>query len=106
MAAQAGASETCLRDPEGEGALRHEPTERGLHDHLCETTEERALWLLVALLAVGVAVAHADQRALAGDLEADEVACCRNRPPLLVQRLHFQNRHVLAVGVDLSPGQI
>src|ERR1035441_6077212 len=33
MAAQAGAGKAFLRDPEGAGALRHEPTERAEHHH-------------------------------------------------------------------------
>ena len=41
------------------------------------------LRLLVALLAVGIAVAHADERAFAGDLEADEIVrpWARGGPP-------------------------
>ena len=60
-----------------------------LHDDLRQAVEERALGLLVALLAVGIAVAHADERAVAGDLESDQVARrwhrrglpCRAPPP-------------------------
>src|SRR5579863_7628670 len=45
-------------------------TLRGLHDDLREAVEERALRFFVALLAIGIAVANADECAFTGNLES------------------------------------
>src|ERR1017187_3408918 len=72
-----------------------------LDDYLRQPVEQRSLRRLVAFLAIRVAVAHANQRARAGDFESYDIVGRRNRPPLLVQDFHLQDGKVLAVCVDL-----
>src|SRR5580698_8271196 len=51
----------------------------GLHDDLRESVEQRPARLLVTLMAIGITVADADKRALAGDFEVDHVLRRRQR---------------------------
>ncbi len=74
---------------------------RRLHDHLRQAAEERASRLLVAFLAVGVAVAHADQRDLARNLEIDEYIGRWHGATLAVDCRHGENDHILAVSINL-----
>ena len=60
------------------------------------------LRLLVALLAVGIAVADADERAFACDFEADQSCRGRHGPAFLVERFDLEDGNVFAVGVDLG----
>ena len=55
----------------------------GLHDDLRKAVEERTLRLLVALLAVGIAVAYADERARSGDFEAERLSAVGTGRPSL-----------------------
>ncbi len=73
-----------------------------LHDDLRKPIEERPLGSLVAFLAVGIAVAHADEGAGAGDGKTDELTCCGNRAAVLVESLDSDDGEVLAVGIDLG----
>ena len=60
-------------------------TLRGLHDDLREAVEERALRFLVALLAVGIAVANADEGAFTGNLESQKIGGCGNKAALFIK---------------------
>ncbi len=61
------------------------------------------LRLLVALVAVGIAVADADQRALAGDFEVDQVLRRRQRAARRVERVDGEHDNVGTIGVDRRP---
>ena len=70
-----------------------------LHNHLCETVEQRAIGFLVALLTIRIAVANANQGAFAGNFESEAIIRRWNSAPFFVECLNLQNCDILSVSV-------
>ena len=60
------------------------------------------LRILVAFLAIGIAVADADELAIARDVESDDVVGGGHETALFVEGLDGQDCNIFSVGVDLG----
>ena len=57
----------------------------------------------VRLLAVGIAIAHADQRPFSCDFEVDGIVCGWNCTSFVVESLHCQHGNIFSVCIDFAP---
>src|ERR1700758_4142107 len=80
----------------------HSRSLAGLHDHLRKTIEQAALRRLVGLLAVRIAIAHADERSLAVHSKTDQVICRRYGASFFIEHFYPQNSYILAIRVNLG----
>src|ERR1035441_1807190 len=69
-----------------------------LHNHLGKAVEEAALGLLVRLLAVWIAIAHANYASFSFNFESHKDVGIGHREPILVDRFHSDDCDVLAIG--------
>src|SRR6185312_14399738 len=58
---------------------------RTLYDHLSEPAEQRTPWLLVALLTIGITIAHTDDFSRPGNGELDHIVRSGYRPAFAVE---------------------